>query len=110
MAEYTQLTFTFASISGKKVVADFSGEQVTSDAGVLLLRAVADRTKLVERISNAIRDSQRQTSVTHSLWDLLAQRIFQIACGYEDALDADALRVDPAFILATFFTYKKSNT
>ena len=38
MAEYTQLSFPFTSTSGKKVIADFSGEQVTSDAGVLLLR------------------------------------------------------------------------
>jgi hypothetical protein len=97
MAEYTQLTFPFASISGKKVVADFSGEQVTSDAGVLLLREIANRATLVERIATAIQDTRRQASVTHSLRDLLAQRILQIACGYEDALDANALREDPAF-------------
>lgn len=97
MDENTQLSFSFASISGKKVVVDFSGEQVTSDAGVLLLREVANRVKLVERIANAIRDFRRQASIKHSLFDLLAQRIFQITCGYEDALDADSLRIDPAF-------------
>jgi hypothetical protein len=100
MAEYTQLSFSFASISGKKVVADFSGEQVTSDAGVLLLREVAERTGLIDRLVNAIHDSRHPSYITHSLRDLLTQRIFQIACGYEDALDANALRVDPAFKVA----------
>jgi hypothetical protein len=97
MTEYTQLSFSFASISGKKVIADFSGEQVTSDAGVLLLREVAKRTGLIDRLVDVIDDSRHPSYITHSLRDLLAQRIFQIACGYEDALDANALRVDPAF-------------
>jgi hypothetical protein len=100
MTEYTQLSFSFASISGKKVVADFSGEQVTSDAGVLLLREVAERTRLADRLVEAIRDSRHPRYITHSLRDLLIQRIFQIACGYEDALDANTLRTDPAFKVA----------
>jgi len=100
MAEYTQLSFSFASVSGKKVTADFSGEQVTSDAGVLLLREVAERTGLFDRLANVIEDSRHPGYITHSLRDLLAQRIFQIACGYEDALDANALRIDPAFKVA----------
>lgn len=100
MEEYTQLSFPFARISGKEVVADFSGEQVTSDAGVLLLREVAERTGLADRLVEAIRDSRHPSYITHSLRDLLTQRIFQIACGYEDALDANTLRVDPAFKVA----------
>lgn len=97
MAEYTQLSLPFASISGKKVVADFSGEQVTSDAGVLELREVADRIGLADHLIGAIHDSRHPSYITHSLRDLLLQRIFQIACGYADANDADTLRLDPAF-------------
>ena len=100
MSEYTQLSFPFAKISGKKVTVDFSGDQVTSDAGVLLLGAVAERIGLADRLIQAIRDSRHPSYITHSLKDLLLQRIFQIACGYEDALDADTLREDPAFKVA----------
>ena len=85
MTEDTQLSLPFARISGKEVTVDFSGEQVTSDAGVLLLREVAERTKLVDYLVNAIRDSRHPGYITHSLRDLLTQRLFQIACGYEDA-------------------------
>jgi hypothetical protein len=97
MEEYTQLSLSLASISGKELVVDFSGEQVTSDAGVLLLREVAERTGLADRLVQAIHDTRHPSYITHSLSDLLTQRILQIACGYEDALDANALRVDPAF-------------
>jgi hypothetical protein len=100
MSEYTQLSFPFTSVSGKKVIADFSGEQVTSDAGALLLREVAERTGLIDHLVNAIHDSRHPSYTSHSLRVLLAQRLFQIACGYEDALDANALRVDPAFKVA----------
>lgn len=100
MTEDTQLSLPFARISGKEVTADFSGEQVTSDAGVLLLREVAERTGLADRLVNAIRDSRHPSYITHTLRDLLTQRIFQIACGYEDALDANTLRTDPAFKVA----------
>ncbi|MHB9030027.1 MAG: transposase [Candidatus Latescibacterota bacterium] len=97
MAEYTHLSFPFARIPGKKVVADFSGEQVTSDAGVLELREVADRIGLADHLVRAIHDSRHPGYITHSLRDLLLQHIFQIACGYEDANDANTLRLDPAF-------------
>ena len=64
MAEYTQLSFPFTSTSGKKVIADFSGEQVTSDAGVLLLREVAERTGLIDRLAHAIEDSRHPGYIT----------------------------------------------
>ncbi len=67
MAEYTQLSFPFASISGKKVVVDFSGEQVTSDAGALQLREVADRIGLADYLVRAIHDSRHPSYITHSL-------------------------------------------
>jgi hypothetical protein len=99
--EYTQLSFPFARVSGKKEIADFSGEQVNSDAGVHLLREVAERTGLIDRLVNAIHDSLHPCYTSHSLRDLLTQRLFQIACGYEDALDANTLRIDPAFKAAS---------
>jgi hypothetical protein len=79
------------------VTADFSGGEVTSDAGVLALREVADRIGIIDQIADAITDNRHQSYVRHAMKTLLQQRVLQIACGYEDADDADDLRIDPGF-------------
>ena len=79
------------------MTADFTGGDVTSDAGVLVLREIADKIGIIEQLTDAITDIRHQSYVRHDLKDLLTQRIFQIACGYEDADDADDLRTDPGF-------------
>lgn len=90
----------FEDIQGKKIEADFDGGQVTSDAGVLLLREVEHRLGLIRRIAKIVRDRRHPGYTRHSIRQMLAQRIFQIACGYEDADDADTLRFDPALKMA----------
>ena len=55
---------------------------------------------MIDRLTAAITDFRDARYITHSLRDLLTQRIFQIACGYEDGNDANALRRDPMFKLA----------
>jgi len=97
MCENTQPVLSFASISGKKVEVDFDGGTVTSDGGALLLRWVESGIGVIRRLEAAIRDRRHPSYVDHPLGDLLRQRIFQIACGYEDANDSNSLRVDPAF-------------
>lgn len=92
-----QTTLQFASISGKKVTADFTGGDVTSDAGVLILREVANQTGIIDRLSGAIHDDRHQGYVKHDIDELLKQRVLQIICGYEDANDSDDLRTDPGF-------------
>jgi hypothetical protein len=52
---------------------------------------------LIHRLSRAIDDRRHASYIDHSLGDLLTQRIFQIACGYADANDANTLRRDPMF-------------
>ena len=84
-------------ISGKKVIADFDGGQMSSDAGALLLKETEAQVGIIEAIKNALNDRRDQRYVEHPLSQLLKQRIFQIACGYEDANDADFLRDDPIF-------------
>jgi len=84
-------------ISGKKVTADFTGGDVSSDAGILLLREEAERIGIIDKIVEAISDPRNQSYVVHDLKTLLTQRIIQIVCGYEDANDADDLRTDPGF-------------
>jgi hypothetical protein len=97
MDKDNQLSFEFKMISGTRVTADFTGGEVTSDGGVLLVREIADRIGIIDRLTDAIVDTRHQSYVRHDIKSLLAQRIFQIACGYEDADDADDLRTDPGF-------------
>lgn len=97
MRKDTQLSLEFKMISGKRVTADFTGGDVTSDAGVLVLREVTDRIGIIDQLADAIMDNRHQSYVRHDMKHLLLQRILQIACGYEDADDADDLRTDPGF-------------
>ena len=92
-----QMPLNFAPISGQRVEAKFDGGNVTSDAGVLFLRAVEKGIGLIHRFSEAIHDRRDPRYVDHSLEDLLRQRVFQITQGYEDANDCNDLRGDPAF-------------
>jgi hypothetical protein len=87
MEQDTQAIMTFASISGKKVQADFDGGAVTSEGGVLFLRAIESKLGVIQRFTQALRDRRHPSYVDHSYEELLCQRIFQIACGYEDAND-----------------------
>ena len=88
---------SFASLLGKRVEAAFDGGILTSDIGVMLLREVESRIGVLSRMVEAITDPRHLGYVDHTSADLLTQRVFQIACGYEDANDCNALRQDPAF-------------
>lgn len=94
------LPFYIASISGKKVEIDFNGGSVSSDAGVLLLNETERQIGVIEAVASCIHDDRRQYSVDHSIRDILSQRVYQIACGYEDGVDCNALRVDPVMKMA----------
>jgi hypothetical protein len=95
MIENTQTELLFDRVCGKKVAADFSGGTTTSDAGMLLLSKMNRRLGLSTKIASAIKDTRNQAYVDHHVEPLLRQRIFQIACGYEDANDCNTLRKDP---------------
>jgi hypothetical protein len=96
MSQDSQPVLSFATLHGKKLQADFDGGTLTSDGGALLLREIDRRTGLVDRFVSALHEWRDPRYVLHSLSDLVRQRVFQIALGYEDADDADALRGDPA--------------
>ena len=95
MSKDNQTMLAFASISGKKVEADFDGGVVTSDGGALFLRKVESKVGVIRRLVDSLRDHRHQSYIDHSYEDLLCQRVFQIACGYEDANDCNDLRRDP---------------
>lgn len=87
-------------VSGKAVVARFDGGQLSSDAGVVVLRELAQRLGLAGRLAACIDDPRDQNQIVHPLAALIEFRMLMIASGYEDGNDATALRSDPAFKLA----------
>ena len=89
-----QLLFSF--YHHQPIDADFSGGQITSDAGLLPLRTFDQRHHLTRELGRAAqRSSSGWDRVRHDSLALLRQRIYQIVAGYEDANDADRLRHDP---------------
>ena len=91
---------SIAPVKSKKVALDFQGGSITSDAGVVLLRETESKLGLITMLAKCINDPRRSSSITHHTSELLTQRIFQIACGYEDANDSNSLRKDPALKMA----------
>lgn len=84
----------------RAVEFDFDGGRLTSDAGLLLLRQADARLGLVDAVNEAIPDPRDPRYVVHEQREMLAQRIFALAAGYEDENDHQNLRFDPALQLA----------
>lgn len=101
MDNSTPTQLRFPATAGFTVRADFEGGAVSSDFGALLLQGADRQTGLIDRLASAIQDRRHPAYIEHRLTDLLRQRIFQTACGYADGNDANSLRHDPAFKLAT---------
>jgi hypothetical protein len=92
-----------ATLNGRRVEADFSGGALTSDAGALLRREADRRLGLLEALDRARPDPRDPDLITHPQRALLAQRVFGIACGYEDLNDHHGLRHDPLWqVLADY--------
>lgn len=88
-------TFDFQGLGSRAVTARFDGGAITSDAGGLLLREVEAKTGIIRRLAGCFDDHRDPELVEHTVYELLAQRIFALALGYEDLNDHDALRHDP---------------
>lgn len=89
----------FQDLGPRKVVADFSGGTLSTDGGVLFLRQVDLSLGLTRRLAACFGDQRNQIFVEHSVPELLAQRLYSEALGYEDINDHQQLRHDP--LLAT---------
>ena len=86
---------TFTPLGRRDLLAQFDGGRITSDAGVLLLREVANKSKLFERMAGCVPDPRQPAMIEHDQRTMLAQRVLGIACGWEDLNDHHGLRVDP---------------
>ena len=84
----------------RAILIDFQGAKITSDVGFLLLRKIDDRFKTIAPMGDCLEDLRSSTHTKHSLIQIIRQRVYPIAAGYEDCNDADFLRIDPALRLA----------
>ncbi|HUS39883.1 MAG TPA: IS1380 family transposase [Pirellulales bacterium] len=87
--------FDFQGLGSRAVTARFDGGAITSDAGGLLLREVEAKTGILRRFAACFTDHRDPERIEHTVPELMAQRIFALALGYEDLNDHDALRHDP---------------
>lgn len=85
----------FARVDGRRVVADFDGGAITSNAGALLLGATDRAIGLIDRFAKCFVDGRASDRVIHGVPTLVGQRVLGIALGYEDLVDHDQLRHDP---------------
>lgn len=95
-----QMTLPLTEISSKKVEINFNGGALSSDSGVLLLRETEAQIGILDRIASCIVDERDQRYVKQGIQDMLSQRVYQVACGWEDGNDCDSLREDPGFKMA----------
>ena len=95
MTECNQSQFEFEAHFSRRVVAEFSGERLTTEGGALLLRAADRKMGLLRRVVRCFRDARDPQRIEHELSEMLAQRIYGLALGYEDLNDHEQLRQDP---------------
>jgi len=97
MTECNQSSFGFEACGRREIVARFDGGTISSDGGAFLLRQTDKRLNLLSRLSECFLDSRNQHMVNHSIQEMLSQRIYGLALGYEDINDHEQLRKDPVF-------------
>lgn len=95
MTECAESRFEFAPHFSRSVVAGFDGGTITSDGGALLLRETDRRLNVLPRLAACFEDRRHPLLTRHAVEELLAQRIYGLALGYEDLNDHEQLRADP---------------
>lgn len=93
--ECTPTQLKFHSIDRREIVGTFDGGNITSDAGGLLLREVERRCGILRGFASCFEDLRDPDLIEHSVAELVGQRIYGLALGYEDLNDHDELRSDP---------------
>src|SRR3954471_8549351 len=89
----------FPMLGSREVLADFDGGDISSDGGALLLRETERLTGIVRQFAACFTDHRDPDLIEHTVEELIAQRVYALALGYEDLNDHDDLRTDP--LLAT---------
>ncbi len=95
MPHSTEQTVLFPALVSKPVHIAFDQPLATSDGGALLLKAVDERLGLTRSLAACLPDHREPGKIRHEMVDLIRQRVFGIACGYEDANDVARVGADP---------------
>ena len=96
-------------IQGKNIELSFNGDRISSDGGLLLLRELDSQLNLLSSASNCIHDERDQRYIDHSIKELLTQRVFQIAAGYEDCNNCNGARGSMELRIKDHKLYLKSD-
>ena len=97
MTECNQSGLGFEACGRREVVARFDGGTISSDGGAFLLRQTDQRLNLLPRLAECFLDGRNPDLVEHSVREMLSQRVYGLALGYEDLNDHEQLRKDPVF-------------
>jgi len=95
MTECNETLFPFEAHFSRRVVAQFAGDWLTTEGGSLLLRQADRKIGLLRRVAGCFTDYRQPERIEHRLEEMLAQRIYGLALGYEDLNDHEQLRQDP---------------
>lgn len=95
MTECSQTSFEFGKVGSREVVARFDGGTISSDGGAGLISLVDRKLNLLPRFAQCFLDGRRQDLVKHSVLEMVSQRVYGLALGYEDVNDHEQLRTDP---------------
>jgi hypothetical protein len=89
-----QQKLNLSAIENKPIELDYTGEKISTDGGLLLLKEVENQINILKDLSACIDDERDQRYIDHTIESLVKQRVYQIAGGYEDANDCNSLRND----------------
>ena len=88
-------TVLVADLADRPLIATFDQPHASSDGGAMLLQAADRQLGLVAALTATVPDARDPERITHGVGDLVAQRVFAIACGHPDGNDGDRLAEDP---------------
>ena len=91
---------TFGHLERRPIVAEFTGGEITSDAGLLLIRQIDQQYGLSKQIASCFTDHRAPSRVEHSIEEMVSQRLYGLVQGYEDLIDHEDLRNDVLLGLA----------
>jgi len=94
MPKCTGEKIEFGKLGRRLIEADFSGGELSSDGGLMLLKRLDERIGLTRAAAAVLSDPRDPSRIVHSMRDLLAQRVYGLCCGHEDLNDHDRLRED----------------
>src|SRR5437870_11517652 len=93
--ECSQFVFGFHPLKQREIRAQFDGGAITSDGGGVLLREVEKRAGILRQFAACFSDYRNPDLIEHKVEEMVAQRVYGLALGYEDLNDHHQLRNDP---------------